>query len=405
MKIAGIIAEYNPLHWGHVYHIRKSRERAQADSIIAVISSNFVQRGEPSFVDKGVRAEMALAGGADLALELPAVFSSRSAGVFANAAVDILAATGLTDCISFGMETPLETGAPFLEIADILNGEPDGFRNDLKKFLDDGYSFVQARSMALERQIPGSLELLRRPNNNLALAYIKRIRERNLPIEPIAIERMGGGFHETEAKPGEFASAASIREITRARGVGEARALMPESSLRAAERAIAGGHAALDRDRLWRAIKQALLRATPRDLSQIAEMREGVENRMIRAAYSSPSYDSFLERCTSRRYPKGRIQRYCIHLLLNLQKTESRLFQANGPAYIKVLGANARGRRLLARMRQTAALPVISRSSGTLGPYASRIIQFEHTSTEIWETLTENPRPHSESRMVPVIAS
>jgi predicted nucleotidyltransferase len=403
LKTTGIIAEYNPLHWGHVYHIRKSRERAQADSIIAVISSNFVQRGEPSFVDKRTRTEMALACGVDLALELPAVFSSRSAGVFANAAVDILAATGLTDCISFGMETPLEGGALFPEIAGILNDEPDGFRNDLKKFLDDGYSFVQARGMALERQIPGSLELLRQPNNNLALAYIKRIRERNLPMTPIAIERMGGGFHETEAKPGEFASASAIREIARDLGVGEAREFMPESSLRSAERAIAGGHAALDRDRLWRAIKQALLRATPHDLSLIAEMREGVENRMIRAAYSAPSYDSFLEQCTSRRYPRGRIQRYCIHLLLNLRKAESLLFQANGPAYIKVLGANARGRLLRARMRRTAELPVISRSAGALGPYADKIIQFEHASAEIWETLTENPRPRSESRMTPVI--
>jgi predicted nucleotidyltransferase len=346
---------------------------------------------------------MALACGADLALELPAAFSSCNAGVFANAAVDILAATGLVSCVSFGMETPFERNPGFLDIADVLNEEPDDFKADLKKFLRDGHSFVQARSMALEIRVPGSLDLLRCPNNNLALAYIKRIREKKLPLEPMSIERAGGGFHDTEPRGGEFASAAAIRELASARDFAKARELMPERCARILERALESGRAAASRDRLWRAIKQALLRTTPRELSRIAGMREGLENRMIRAARDSSSYDAFLDLCTSRRYPKGRVRRYCVHLLLNLNASDGGMYQANGPAYIKVLGANALGRRLLARMRTTAVLPVISRSAGALGPYASRILQFEHTSTEMWETLTENPKPRAESRMVPVM--
>jgi predicted nucleotidyltransferase len=373
--------------------------------MIAIISSNFVQRGEPSLVDKSARAEMAMSCGVDLALELPAAFSSCNAGVFANAAVDILAATGQVDCISFGMENPVEKDSLFLKIADILNEEPDDFKIELKKFLRNGYSFVQARSMALECKIPGSMELLRRPNNNLALAYIKRIREKNLPIETFTIERIGGGFHDTEARDGEFASATAIRGLVYSRGVGAARALMPESSARVLERSVANGHAVIDQDRLWRAVRLALLRTTPHELSQTADMGEGLENRMIKEAYSSSSYDSFVERVASRRYPKGRIRRYCVHLLLNLRKAESRKFQANGPAYIKVLGANERGRALLASMRKTASLPVLSRSAGTLGAYAGEILKFEHTATEIWETLTDNPRLHAESRIIPIMSS
>jgi len=119
-KIVGVIAEYNPLHKGHLYHIRKSRSRAQIDAIIAVISSNFVQRGLPAMIDKGTRARMALACGADLVLELPVAFSSHNAGLFANAAVDILAATGVVSELSFGMENPAFDAAA---VADLLNDD------------------------------------------------------------------------------------------------------------------------------------------------------------------------------------------------------------------------------------------------------------------------------------------
>ncbi|MDR1965373.1 MAG: nucleotidyltransferase family protein, partial [Synergistaceae bacterium] len=198
MKTAGIIAEYNPLHKGHQYHIRKSLEFGRADAIIALISSNFTQRGEPSVADKRARAEMALACGADLVLELPCAFSCRNAGIFADAAVDTLAATGVADAISFGAESP-EKLALLERMADALNDEGRDFRRLLKRFLDMGCSFVQSRSMALDERIPGSGELLRHPNNSLALAYIKRIREKGYPIETIAVERIGARFHDARA--------------------------------------------------------------------------------------------------------------------------------------------------------------------------------------------------------------
>ncbi|MDR1884923.1 MAG: nucleotidyltransferase family protein, partial [Synergistaceae bacterium] len=153
------MAEYNPFHLGHLYHIRKSLETARADSLVAVISSNFVQRGEPAMIDKGVRAMMALSCGVDLVLELPVAFSSHNAGPFSDAAVDILAATGQVDVISFGMETPREGVPMLLRMADILNDEPHRFKFALKKNLSAGYSFVQARSASLEEIVPGSEDL------------------------------------------------------------------------------------------------------------------------------------------------------------------------------------------------------------------------------------------------------
>jgi predicted nucleotidyltransferase len=176
LKITGITAEYNPLHCGHQYHIRKSRECGQIGAIIALISANFTQRGEPSIVDKFARALSAISCGADLAVELPAVFSCRNAGIFADASVDTFAATGLVDCLSFGAEASADKKNFFEHLADILNDEPDEFKESLKKFLDDGYSFVQSRSLALDSMAPGALELLKSPNNNLPLDYIKSIR-------------------------------------------------------------------------------------------------------------------------------------------------------------------------------------------------------------------------------------
>ena len=403
MKIAGITAEYNPLHDGHQYHIRKTRQCAGAEAVIAIISSDFTQRGEPSIVDKRARASMAVAGGADIVLELSCVFSCRNAGIFADAAMDIFYATGLVNVVSFGTEADSGEKKLFENIARVLNDEPEEFKEAMKKFLDEGYSFVQSRSMALDLFIPGALDLLSKPNNNLALAYIKRIKEKNYEMETLHIRRAGIGFHDKEAKPGEYASAASVRAAIERDGIEAARGLIPNTCAGILSAEMAGGHAVIGKDRLWRAVKQALLRSQREEMADIAEMREGLENRMKRAAYEAASMDEFVGLCTSRRYPAGRIQRYCIHLLLNLRQEPSRMFQDLGPAYIRVLAANDAGREILKLMRKTATLPLLSKPGGKMTRYASEIMSFERAASEIWETLTDCPRPNAESRTHAVI--
>ena len=398
MRIAGITAEYNPLHGGHEYHIRKTRQIANADAIIALISSNFTQRGEPSIVDKRARSSMAIACGADIVLELSSIFSCRNAGIFADAAVDILNATGLVNVVSFGTEAGVEKIKMFEEIARILNDETCEFKESLRNFLDAGHSFVHSRSMALDLIIPGALTLLSTPNNNLALAYIKRITGKKYGIETLHIKRTGAGFHDSETKPGEYASAASVRAAIERSGLGAANALIPEACAEILRVEISEGHSVIGQDRLWRAVKQATLRSSPADIADIAEMREGLENRMKRAAYEAASMNEFVDLCTSRRYPAGRIRRYCIHLLLNLRREQSVMFQERGPAYIRVLAANDVGRQVLKLMNKTASLPVLSKPGGKMTRYASEIMRFERAATEIWETLTDCPRSNAESR-------
>lgn len=400
IEACGIVAEYNPFHKGHLYHISKTKTRAQVDAIIAVISSNFVQRGLPAMIDKRARVEMALANGVDLALELPVVFSCHNAGLFANAAVDILAATGVVRKICFGMETP---GELVRRVAKILASEPDEFKAGLKKFLAAGYSFVQSRSMALDELAPGSLDMLKAPNNNLALAYIKRIIEKKYEIEPVSIERIGAGYHDAEAGEG-IASATAIRNLASSGRIDAAKKFMPESAYEIMKKNYGDGHVAADTDILWRIMKVVMSRGGAAELARVAEMREGLENRMLVAAMRADSFDSFVDACTSRRYPRGRIQRHSMHMLLDLDHDASRTFQERGPAYIRVLGANETGKKILKTMRKTATLPVISRPSAGTDEYAARMMNFEHSATEIWEQLTKNPRLRPEARYVPVLA-
>ena len=402
MKTVGIVAEYNPLHRGHLYHIRKSRNCTENCAIIAVISSNFVQRGEPSMIDKEVRTRMALASGVNLVLELPVVYSSHNAGLFANAAVDILAATGVVTHVSFGMETPDgRLGA----IADILNDEPPAFKTALKEHLRCGTSFVQARSLALSEIIPGSFELLKRPNNNLALAYIKRIREKKYALEPLIIQRTGADYHDATINRDRdiFASATAIRALFGSGRHDEAYDLMPEESASLLREAHTLGHTATDRQKLWHAVKLSLLRSDRASLSDIAEMSEGLENRLLELTYTAKSLSGFIDSCTSKRYTKGRVQRYCAHLLLNLTHGMSRSFQERGPAYIRVLGADETGRKLLRIMRKRASLPLVSRASAPWCEYSSCMMHFEHRASEIWEMLTDNPRTKREAKLVPMM--
>jgi predicted nucleotidyltransferase len=345
---------------------------------------------------------MALSGGADLALEIPVVYSSSNAGVFASAAVDILAATGVTRRVSFGMEDPVE-GFRLLEpMAAVLCGETEDFRRALREFLARGFSFVQARGMALESIIPGALALLKRPNNNMALAYLKRIMEMNYDIAPAAVGRIGPNHHSEETAGGA-ASATAIRRMAASGDMDGACSAMPAESAAILMREYAAGRAAFEDGRFWTTVKQALVRSSARELSRVAGMREGFENRMIDMAYRSGDYESFVDACVSRRYPRSRVTRCCAHLLLNLRQDENAEFQGRGPAYIRVLGANERGRKLLGIMRRTSALPVITRASAPWSEYSAAMMRFEHRAAELWETLTDAPVPRAEARRVPVM--
>ena len=215
MKVTGIIAEYNPFHNGHLYQLTEARKKTDADFIIVVMSGDFMQRGTPAIINKWERTRMALSGGADLVLELPCVFATASANMFALGGISLLARTGVVTDLCFGAETDSITD--FLTLAKFLNEEPDFFKNALKNELKTGISFPAARSSALsaEASLPLSSEkLLSSPNNILGIEYCKALFALSSSIKPHIIKREGSGYNDREVnKQDRFASASAIRTV------------------------------------------------------------------------------------------------------------------------------------------------------------------------------------------------
>ncbi|GAH90040.1 unnamed protein product, partial [marine sediment metagenome] len=221
MKILGIITEYNPFHNGHLYHLFKAKEITGADYVVAVMSGNFLQRGEPAIINKWIRTKMALNAGVDLIIELPFVFSTQDANGFAFGAVKLLDSLQIIDYLCFGCETDnLDT---LYSISNFLHVEPQEYKELLVYNCKSGYEFPKVRSKTvcdyhrifgidgLEKISTLELsKLLKYPNNILALEYIKHLLNLKSKIKPIAIKRMGASYHQKNIK-GKISSATSIR--------------------------------------------------------------------------------------------------------------------------------------------------------------------------------------------------
>ncbi|MDO4561229.1 MAG: nucleotidyltransferase family protein [bacterium] len=387
--VAGIVAEYNPLHCGHLHHIKKARELCVAEAVIVVLSSDFVQRGEPALLDKWTRTEMALRCGVDLVVELPVIFSSHNAGVFADAAVDLLAATGVVTHLSFGAENP---DCLMDSIVDILLKEPEPFKPLLKKHLDSGLSYVEARARAAEEMHPGSAAALAGSNNTLALAYLARIKKKNYDIQPLPVKRIGAAYNSTGLE--HFASATAIRLALKNGAREEALRHLPPEAEKILANALKEGRACTGRDTYWKLLRAVLLRTKPEALAKYAEISEGIEYKMIAAALEAKSFEEWCGACTSKRYPAGRIRRSAVHTLLGLDHWTNRAAQRLGPPYIRALGMNAAGRALLREMRDRAALPVVTTYGKTAqaSPYAAKTARYEALACELWEELIPNGR-------------
>ena len=198
MKITGIIAEYNPFHNGHLYQIKKARELTGADYIIVVMSGNLTQRGTPALIDKYSRAQMALSGGADLVIELPACYATASAEYFAMGAISILNQLGCVDSICFGSENG--NIAMLTKIANALVSESEDFVQALKNNLKNGDTYPVARNAALAETISGITSydtILGFPNNILGIEYIKALIRQNSSIKPYTNLRIGADYHSS----------------------------------------------------------------------------------------------------------------------------------------------------------------------------------------------------------------
>jgi len=347
MAVAGIIAEYNPFHRGHAWQIAELRRRLGADTaVVACMSGNFVQRGDFAVLNKHSRAEMALRGGVDLVLELPTPWSAATAERFAQGGVAVLAATGVVTHLVFGCESgelePLQATAACLE--------REEFRENLRRIADKGIPFAAARQQAL-REMTDAAECLSSPNNALAVEYLRALRAQGSSMEPLALPRVGAG-HDSTQESG-YPSASAIRM----RLSGDWRGMLPESSAAVLSREMEAGRAPVTIDRCWRAVLSRLRRMDEENFHIYDGGNEGLYHRFYAAVHSAVTLEDILETAKTKRYPLARLRRMLLQAYLGVPQAA----QGETPPYLRVLGANGRGRALLGQMRKTAALPVITK--------------------------------------------
>ncbi len=385
MQVAGIIAEYNPFHNGHAYHIAQTR-RAGATHIMAVMSGNFVQRGEPAVLEKRARAEMALLGGADLVLELPMPWCCARAQDFARAGVTLLHATGCVQTLAFGSECGdierLQHAARALDTPQL--------RECLRDFLAQGLPLAAAREKAAAQCLgEKAASLLRGANDALALEYLRALEHVHSPIRPLAIRRAAAA-HDSAGMSGGFCSASHLRSLL-LQGNPAWSGAMPAQAVEILLREMAAGKAPICYPVLETAILAQLRRMTPEDWAALPDISEGLEYRLYRAARYAASLEEFFIAAKTKRYTHARIRRLALHAFLGVTREAMRL----SPPYLRVLGFNERGQELLRRMRNTATLPVLMRASELrrLSSDAHYIYQLNAQTTDLFALAMPHKQP------------
>jgi predicted nucleotidyltransferase len=397
MKTVGIISEYNPFHNGHKYHIQAAKEACGANYAVCIMSGSFVQRGEPAIFDKWSRARMAVMNGADLVIELPVVYASQPAEIFALGSVKILNSMGVIDYICFGSE--LGDTDTLHELAKLLQNEPDAFKRLLKTQLEKGLSYPKAVSNALFSYVGAESkdntdDILRNPNNVLGIEYIKALMALRSHIEPVAVKRIASEHNDTGITS-DIASATAVRNEIKMNGLSEkVRLSVPENSIDIIQASMESNRHPLYLDDFSDILLYRLRMIEEADLRKYLNVREGIENRLKKYAQTSSNYEELIEAVKTKRYTRTYIQRLLIHLLLGMQKNDISLFKdLNCPSYIRVLAFNENGTRLIKEIKDLSTYPVISKVADfkCQDERIARMFAYDILSTNIYNLAYRTP--------------
>ena len=409
LKAAGITAEYNPLHNGHIYHIEETRRITGCDAVIAAMSGDSMQRGEPAFMDKWTRTEHALKNGVDLVIELPVLFCLSDAGQYAGAAVKLLEATGKVSHISFGSESG-DIGT-LTRIADMFRNNTHEIEEAVKEIRGMGFSFPAARDRAYTRimtalngsdpdsgrKIENDLSVLKKANDILGFEYIRAMRT----AEPVAVHREGAGYGDPYDEHIVYQSASAIRAQTFSGG--DLSRYVPECTAESMRECHLSGP---DKDIWPELLRYAVLSTDEETIEDCPSGGEGLANLMKSAVSGADCWSEFIEQIKSKRYTYTRLSRLCMQLLLG--STRSR-YSITEPGYIRVLGFTEKGRELLAEMRDdgSASLPVIinvNKSRDGLSQEAKALLDLDMRAADVYNLMTGRDMvSESDHRRGPVI--
>ena len=374
MKICACVAEYNPFHLGHKKHIEYMRNELKAEYVVAVMSGNFTQRGEPAVLDKFTRAKHAVLSGADAVIELPTVFATANAENFAKGAVNLLADL----CVPFGLCFGAESGDKqnYISLAEFLNEESKEFKAVLKQKLDKGVSFAKAKCETV-KELGKDARLMSSPNNALGVEYTRAMLKRGLTdVYPMPRE---DNHNDATLKKG-ITSASSIREAIKSGGVKKVKKCVPDFVYKDLNSYPA------DYDKIC---LSHIILSSAEELERISDCTEGLNNRIKALCNSNRSIDELVERVATKRYTAARIRRI---LLANVLKIYEDLLSSctQSPTYAKLLAVKKEKKEIIAYLTENSKIPVLTKKGDIteLKKTAAKCFEKDVLANDLYNVIT-----------------
>lgn len=409
MNVNGIIAEYNPFHNGHKYHLSEAKKQTGADYTIIAMSGNFMQRGAPALTDKYTRVKMALENGADLVLELPVCYAASSAEYFATGAVTLLDKLGVVNQLCFGSECG---DIDILEkIAKILLEEPAEFSAALRRLLQQGLSYPTARTQALLEYAPSLScykDVLSSPNNILGIEYLKALLRRNSAIAPFTTKRVGSDYHDKRFGERQCSALAIRQALLSGQEISVLSDQMPESAYELLREALLQAPPMYSND-FSALLHYKLLIESDAGYSQYADISSDLSDRIRKNLYRFTDFHGFCELLKTKDMTYTRISRCLLHILLDMKKSDLTDYQQlDYIPYARVLGFRKAATPLLSAIKEHSSIPLVTKladAGDLLTPEAYQMLQRELRQGSIYESVraSKSGAPMRNELQIPIV--
>lgn len=371
MKILGLVVEYNPFHNGHLYHLEESLKKANATHSVAIMSGNFLQRGEPALLDKYKRAEIAVSNGVDLVIELPTLFACQSAEIFSHGAITLLNSLNCIDSICFGSE---EGDINLLtEIAKVLTYEPQEFKALLKSNLNDGHLFATARSKALcDYLILNNIlnlnkerldYILNSPNNILGIEYIKSLLKHKSSIKPFTITRVKAEYNSEDINSNICSATAIRKQLKDLNNLDTLLNVVPKNTFNLISDSINKNFLPMFDEFYFDTIREIVIRDLD-ILNNYFEVNEGIENKIYKSIFTCNNLYELQQNIKSKRYTLTKIKRILNNILLGITKVDMNLIKnIDEIPYVRILAFNDKGREIIKQIKLNSEIKIINKFS------------------------------------------
>ena len=404
MKVTGIIAEYNPFHNGHKYHIEEARRLTDADCIVAVMSGPFTQRGLPACYDKWSRAAMAVESGADLVIELPFIYACNSGMEFAQGACGILDSLGCIDYIAFGAES--DDAELIFRTANACADKEGLLPQYIKKYLSEGMTYGRAFSTAVGEAYGEELRaVLDSPNNLLGVEYIKSLILRDSDIKAVPVLRKGSDHNDLTVASEIFASGTAVREMLDIGDFEKVSKYIPSSALKIGD-ASSHRNSKEVKDNMFDLLKYKISTTSAERLSEIYSVEEGIENRIkkiMTEGSGETDFDSFIMEIKNKRFTYARLQRIMSYILMDL--TDKEFQDLKGTYYGRVLGFSSTGAKLLKSMAEPSRIPIFTNigQASDCDRKIARCLEIDARASDLFSMVYGDGRIGQDKKQIPYI--